>query len=47
MHENAITLINLKNYQTKRIPEYHHDEESPLKKGSFLGIAFHPTKKLV
>ena len=47
MHENAITLINLKNYQTKRIPEYRHNEESPLKKGSFLGIAFHPTKKIV
>lgn len=47
MHENAITLINLKNYQTKRIPEYRRNEESPLKKGSFLGIAFHPAKKIV
>ena len=47
MHENAITLINLKNYESKRIPEYNRNNESPLSKGSFLGIAFHPTKKIV
>ena len=47
MHENALTLIDLKSHHTKRIPEYHKSNESPLKKGSFLGIAFHPSKKIV
>lgn len=47
IHENAITIINLKQRQSKRIPEYYKAGESPLKNGSFLGIAFHPTKKLV
>lgn len=47
LHENALTLIDLKSHHTKRIPEYHKSNESPLKKGSFLGIAFHPSKKIV
>ena len=42
MHENAITLINLKSLSSKRIPDYNKKNNSPLKDGSFLGIAFHP-----
>ena len=47
LHENALTLIDLKNQHSKRIPEYHQSNESPLKKGAFLGIAFHPYKQIV
>ena len=47
IHENALTLIDLQSLQTKRIPEYYKASESPLKNGAFLGIAFHPTKKIV
>ncbi len=47
IHEHALTFINLQNLQTKRIPEYYKPLESPLKKGAFLGIAYHPTNKIV
>ena len=47
LHENVFTLIDLKTQVAKRIPDYLKASESPLKKGSFLGIAFHPTKKIV
>ncbi len=47
LHENVFTLIDLQTQVAKRIPDYLKASESPLKKGSFLGIAFHPTKKIV
>lgn len=47
LHENSISIIDLKNNLVKRVPEYHKSAESPLKEGAFLGIAFHPTKKIV
>jgi DNA-binding beta-propeller fold protein YncE len=47
LHENVFTIIDLKGNTTKRIPDYKKNTENPLKKGSFLGIAFHPTKKIV
>lgn len=47
LHENVFTIIDLKSNISKRIPDYNKNSENPLKKGSFLGIAFHPTKKIV
>ena len=47
LHENVFTIINIASNTAKRIPDYKKDAENPLKKGSFLGIAFHPTKKIV
>ena len=47
LHENVFTLIDLQTQVAKRIPDYLKANESPLKKGSFLGIAFHPTKQIV
>ena len=46
MHENAITLIDLQTMQQKRIPDYLKPKENPLKKGSFLGVAFHTNKNI-
>jgi DNA-binding beta-propeller fold protein YncE len=46
MHENAITIIDLQNMQQKRIPDYLKPKENPLKKGSFLGVAFHTNKNI-
>ena len=47
LHENVFTIIDLKNQKAVRVPDYNKDAENPLKKGSFLGIAFHPTEKIV
>ena len=47
MHENAITIIDLASMQQKRIPEYKKNAFNPLKKGSFLGVAFHANKNIV
>jgi len=47
LHENVFTIIDLKSNTTKRVPDYNKNSENPLQKGSFLGIAFHPTKKIV
>ncbi len=47
LHENSLSIIDVKNNLVKRVPEYHKSAESPLKEGAFLGIAFHPTKKIV
>lgn len=46
MHENAITLIDLQTMQQKRIPDYLKPNENPLRKGSFLGVAFHTNKNI-
>lgn len=47
LHENVFSIIDLTTHLVKRVPDYNKEEESPLKKGSFLGIAFHPSKKIV
>jgi DNA-binding beta-propeller fold protein YncE len=47
MHENAITIIDIATMQQKRIPEYYNKKESPLIKGSFLGVSFDTQKSLV
>ena len=47
MHENAITIIDLASMQQKRIPEYKKNAFNPLKKGSFLGVAFNTNKNIV
>ena len=47
MHENAITIIDLATLQQKRIPEYNKNAFNPLKKGSFLGVAFNAIKNIV
>lgn len=40
LHDGVITLINLMNLKAQRIPSYDKKIPSPLKKGSFLGVAF-------
>lgn len=47
IHEHALTLIDLKSHTAKRIPEYVKPIENPLKKGAFIGIAFHTKEKKV
>jgi DNA-binding beta-propeller fold protein YncE len=47
MHENAITIIDIATMQQKRIPEYYNKKESPLIKGSFMGVSFDTQKSLV
>jgi DNA-binding beta-propeller fold protein YncE len=47
MHENAITIIDIASMQQKRIPEYYNKKESPLIKGSFMGVSFDTQKSLV
>ena len=47
MHENAITIIDLATLNQDRIPAYYNKKESPLLKGSFLGVAFDTRKSLV
>jgi DNA-binding beta-propeller fold protein YncE len=47
MHENAITIIDVATMQQKRIPEYYNKKESPLIKGSFMGVSFDTQKSLV
>jgi len=37
----------LKSQKPIRVPDYKKDAENPLKNGSFLGVAFHPTEKIV
>jgi len=40
LHDGVMTLINLRNLNAQRIPSYDKKIPSPLKKGSFLGVAF-------
>lgn len=42
LHNGVISIISLSDMQSTRIPDYQNKLEAPLKKGSFLGIAFHP-----
>ena len=47
LHNGVISIISLSDMRTKRIPDYEKTVESPLKKGSFLGLAFHPDSNFV
>jgi WD40 repeat protein len=42
LHNGVISIISLSDMQSTRIPDYENKLEAPLKKGSFLGIVFHP-----
>jgi DNA-binding beta-propeller fold protein YncE len=42
LHNGVISIISLSDMKSTRIPDYENKLEAPLKKGSFLGIAFHP-----
>jgi DNA-binding beta-propeller fold protein YncE len=42
LHNGVISIISLGNMQATRIPDYEKKYETPLKKGSFLGLVFHP-----
>jgi len=41
LHNGVISIISLPDMQSTRIPDYENKIEAPLKKGSFLGVAFH------
>jgi len=45
LHNGVITIVDLENLSTKRIPSYDKTIPSPLTKGSFLGIAFSTDSK--
>ena len=40
LHENAVTVLNLKTRQAIRVPGYSDKNQSLLAKGSFLGVVF-------
>ena len=42
LHNGVISVISLSDMRSTRIPDYENKFEAPLKKGSFLGLAFHP-----
>lgn len=45
LHNGVFTLIDLANLNIKRVPDFGHQFLSPLKAGSFLGVAFGPDSK--
>ena len=47
LHNGVISIINLTDLHSTRIPDYENKFEKPLKNGSFLGLAFHPTTSIV
>jgi len=47
LHNGVISIISLGNMHATRIPDYEKKYETPLKKGSFLGLAFHPVLNYV
>lgn len=47
IHDAVFTIIHLNDLSTIRVPDYYNRKNNPVKKGTFLGIAFHPTKKIV
>lgn len=47
LHDGVITIINNDDLKSKRIPDYNNNIPSPLKKGSFIGLAFDSTKNIV
>lgn len=42
LHNGVISIISLLDMRSTRIPDYEKKFDAPLKKGSFLGLAFHP-----
>ncbi len=47
LHSGVFTIIHLNDLSTLRVPDYKKKIPSPLKDGSFLGVAFHPTLNFV
>ena len=47
LHNGVISIISLSDMHSTRIPDYENKFDAPLKKGSFLGLAFHPDLNLV
>jgi DNA-binding beta-propeller fold protein YncE len=47
LHNGVVSLIFLASMQVVRIPSYDHQIKSPLKNGSFLGVAFASDSKTV
>ncbi len=47
LHDGVITIINLADLSSQRIPSYDQKIPSPLTRGSFLGVAFSPDSKHV
>jgi len=47
LHDGVFTIIHLNDLSTVRVPDYKKKISSPLKNGSFLGVAFHPTLNYV
>ncbi|MDR3695362.1 hypothetical protein [Mucilaginibacter sp.] len=47
LHNGVITLIDLTSMDAVRVPSYDKKIESPIKDGSFLGVAFAPDSKTV
>lgn len=47
LHDGVMTLINLRDLKAQRIPSYDKKIPSPLKKGSFLGVAFAADSRFV
>ncbi len=45
LHNGVITIVDLSNLQTQRVPSYDKEIPSPLTKGSFLGVAFSTDSK--
>ncbi len=45
LHENAVTVLNLKSRQAIRVPDYGSKNPSPVAKGSFLGVVFAPDSR--
>lgn len=47
LHNGVVTLVDAATLQNTRIPSYDGKINSPFSNGSFLGVAFHPTKPWV
>lgn len=47
LHDGVLTRVDLKQLNTVRIPSYDGKIKNPLGEGSFLGVAFHPSKSWV
>lgn len=47
LHNGVFTVIDLKTWSSKRIPDYSSKVSSPLPKGSFLGVAYSRDSKRV
>jgi DNA-binding beta-propeller fold protein YncE len=47
LHNGVISIISLSDMHSTRIPDYENKYDPALKKGSFLGLAFHPNSNIV